>query len=78
MTNVCKVHGNTLECVSCQLAKLKIAVALVVIRNKPADQNIKDFVHNLVFFQQDRVSVIVNTLLQCISNFIVYCGLMND
>lgn len=57
MTNVCKVHGNTSECVSSELAKLKIAVALVVIRSKPADQNAKDFVHNLVFFQQDKVSV---------------------
>ncbi|KAK4018179.1 hypothetical protein OUZ56_000248 [Daphnia magna] len=54
MTNVCKVHGNTSECVSSELAKLKIAVALVVIRSKPADQNVKDFVHNLVFFQQDK------------------------
>ncbi|XP_046446566.1 uncharacterized protein LOC124195924 isoform X2 [Daphnia pulex] len=54
MTNVCRVHGSTSECVSSQFAKLKIAVALVVIRDKPAGQNVKDFVNNLISFHQDK------------------------
>jgi hypothetical protein len=55
MTQVCKVHGNTSECISSQFAKLKIAVALVVIRDKPAGQNVKDFVNNLILFHQNKV-----------------------
>ena len=63
MTNVCRVHGSTSECVSSQFAKLKIAVALVVIRDKPAGQNVKDFVNNLILFHQDKVGLFVNELI---------------
>ena len=34
---------------------LKFAVALVVIRDKPAGQNVKDFVNNLILFHQNKV-----------------------
>ena len=60
MTNVCKVHGSTSECVSSQLAKLKVAVALVVIRDKPTGQSAKDFVSNLIFFHHDTVSSLLS------------------
>lgn len=63
MTNVCRVHGSTSECVSSQFAKLKIAVALVVIRDKPAGQNVKDFVNNLISFHQDKVGSFCNELI---------------
>ena len=59
MKNSCVVHGSNSECISSLLAKLKIAVALVVIRNKPSGQSTKDFVHNLVFFHHDKVSFYV-------------------
>lgn len=57
MTNdICSVHGIVTECISSQFAKLKVAVALVIIRDKPAGQNVKDFVGSLLLFHNDRVS----------------------
>lgn len=53
-----ETHSNTHgcpQCISSQLSKLKIAVALVVLRNKPVEQDIKTFVENLTVFHQDRV-----------------------
>lgn len=70
MTDVCRVHGSTSECVSSQFAKLKIAVALVVIRDKPAGQNVKDFVNNLILFHQDKVGSFSNEL---ILKALLYC-----
>ena len=53
---VCKVHGSREICVSSHVTKLRIALAFVVIRLKPADRTVKDFVTHLQTFHQDKVN----------------------
>lgn len=51
----CKVHESCEECVLSQMSKLQIAVALVVLRDKPNGQSAKDFATSLRIFQQTKV-----------------------
>ena len=56
-TQVCTVHRNSDKCASSQLSRLEIAIAFALIRLKPANQNLREFVTNLQSFYRDKVSL---------------------
>ena len=52
----CRVHDSVTQCISRQMDRLRIATALVVIRDKPAGQTAREFATSLQIFHRDRVS----------------------
>ena len=64
MTRACTVHKNTDVCVSSQLSRVKIAIAFALIRIKPANQNVREFITNLQSFYHDKVSSFYSSYLK--------------
>jgi len=56
MNDGCRVHDSVTQCISRQMDRLRIATALVVIRDKPAGQTAREFATSLQIFHRDRVS----------------------
>ena len=56
MNDGCRVHDSVTQCISRQMDRLRIATALVVIRDKPVGQSAREFATSLQIFHRDRVS----------------------
>ena len=54
----CAVHGSVAECCSTQKKKLQIALALVILRDKPFGQEARNFVTDLQSYCQNKVAFV--------------------